>query len=53
MLTPRQRAAVVLTELLGHSFDKAATELRIKPGTVRVLVSQARATLKRVEANDG
>jgi RNA polymerase sigma-70 factor (ECF subfamily) len=51
-LTPRQRAAVVLTELLGHSYDQAAEELGIKPGTVRVLVSQARRTLKTSEVRD-
>jgi RNA polymerase sigma factor (sigma-70 family) len=42
-LTRRQRAAVVLTELLGYSVDEAATVLSIRPGTVRTLVSQARA----------
>jgi RNA polymerase sigma-70 factor (ECF subfamily) len=51
-LTQRQRAALVLTDLLGHSFEQAAKELGIKPGTVRVLVSQARAALKRGEGSD-
>jgi RNA polymerase sigma factor (sigma-70 family) len=46
-LTRRQRAAVVLTELLGYPVAEAAAILSIRPGTVRVLVSQARATLAR------
>jgi len=45
MLTPRQRAAVVVTELLGYSSEDAAPILGIRPGTVRALTSQARATL--------
>jgi RNA polymerase sigma factor (sigma-70 family) len=52
-LTPRQRSAVVLTELVGLSFDDAARALGIRPGTVRVLVSQARASLsKTMEDHD-
>lgn len=42
-LTRRQRAAIVLTELLGYTAEEAAVTLSIRPGTVRVLVSQARA----------
>lgn len=42
-LTRRQRAAIVLTELLGYTVAEAAVELSIRPGTVRVLMSQARA----------
>jgi RNA polymerase sigma-70 factor (ECF subfamily) len=45
MLTPRQRAAVVVTELLGYSSEEAARILGIRPGTVRTLSSQARKTL--------
>lgn len=44
-LTRRQRAAVVLTELLEYRVEEAAAILSIKPGTVRMLVSQARARL--------
>ena len=52
-LTPRQRAALVLTELLGHTSEEAGRLLRIKPVTVRVLASQARAALaKGMEKND-
>jgi DNA-directed RNA polymerase specialized sigma24 family protein len=44
-LTPRQREAVVLTELLDCATVEAAEIMRIRPATVRVLVSQARAAL--------
>jgi RNA polymerase sigma-70 factor (ECF subfamily) len=45
-LTPRQRAAVVVTELLGYSSEEAGTILGIRPGTVRTLTMQARAALQ-------
>jgi RNA polymerase sigma-70 factor, ECF subfamily len=45
-LTPRQRAAIVVTELLGYSSEEAGTILGIRPGTVRTLISQARAALQ-------
>jgi RNA polymerase sigma factor (sigma-70 family) len=44
-LTPRQREAVVLTELLDCTTGEAAHVMGIRPATVRVLVSQARAAL--------
>ena len=44
-LTTRQRAAVVVTELLGYGSEEAGAILGIRPGTVRTLVSQARAAL--------
>jgi DNA-directed RNA polymerase specialized sigma24 family protein len=44
-LTPRQREAVVLTQLLDCDTSHAARVMRIRPATVRVLVSQARAVL--------
>lgn len=54
VLTRRQRAAVVLTELLGYPVNEAASILSIRPGTVRVLVSQARTALaKRKDLVDG
>ena len=46
-LSPRQREAVVLTQLLDCSATDAARIMRIRPATVRVLVSQARAVLVR------
>jgi RNA polymerase sigma-70 factor (ECF subfamily) len=46
-LTRRQREAVVLTALLGFDGTGAAQIMGIRPATVRVLVSQARAVLAR------
>jgi RNA polymerase sigma-70 factor, ECF subfamily len=52
-LTPRQRAALVVTELLGYSSEEAGTILGVRSGTVRMLTSQARAALKeRKERED-
>ena len=45
-LPPRQRAALVLTEILRYSSEQAARILGIRPTTVRVLASQGRATLR-------
>src|SRR5688572_25250044 len=53
-LTPRQRAALVLTEALGYSGDEAGRLLGIKASTVWALTHQARTALKgNVEAIDG
>jgi RNA polymerase sigma factor (sigma-70 family) len=46
-LTPRQRAALVLTELLGYPPSEAARILNIMPSAVRALTTQARAALRR------
>lgn len=51
-LTPRQREAVVLTQLLDCDASHAARIMRIRPATVRVLVSQARAVLVRRDRPD-
>jgi len=52
-LSPRQRAALVLTELLGYGSEEAAAMLDVKPVTVRVLASQARSALReRLERDD-
>jgi RNA polymerase sigma-70 factor (ECF subfamily) len=45
-LTPRQRAAVVLTELLGFSGDETGRLLGIRASTVWALTHQARAALR-------
>jgi RNA polymerase sigma-70 factor (ECF subfamily) len=45
-LTPRQRAALVVTELLGYSSEEAGSILGVRPGTVRTLTSQARTALQ-------
>ena len=47
-LTPRQREAVVLTQLSGFDVPRAAKAMRVKDGTVHVLLSQARASLRNV-----
>lgn len=44
-LTPRQRAALVLTEALGYSGAETAKLLGIRPSTVWALTHQARTTL--------
>ncbi|HYJ61058.1 MAG TPA: sigma-70 family RNA polymerase sigma factor [Actinomycetota bacterium] len=46
VLTPRQRAAIVLTELLGYSAIEASEALGVKPSTIGALKYQARAALK-------
>ena len=46
-LPARQRAALVLTEYLGHDSAEAGRALRIRPGTVRRLASKGRASLRR------
>jgi RNA polymerase sigma factor (sigma-70 family) len=52
-LPPRQRAALVLTEYLGHNSTTAGRALGIRPGTVRRLVSRARATLQQRVEEEG
>ena len=52
-LTPRQRAALVLTEALGYSGEEAGRLLGIKASTVWALTHQARAALQgTVEVTD-
>jgi RNA polymerase sigma factor (sigma-70 family) len=52
-LSPRQRAALVLTELLGYSTREAASALGVKPSTIGALKYQGRAVLRRdAEADD-
>lgn len=47
-LSRRQRAAVVLTELLGYSSEEAGAIMGARPVTVRVLASQGRAAMARM-----
>ena len=52
-LAPRQRAALVLTELIGFSSEEAGHMLGVRPVTVRVLASQGRAAMRQyLEADD-
>ena len=46
-LAPRQRAALVLTELLGYTGDEAGKALGVKASTVAALKHQGRTALKR------
>jgi RNA polymerase sigma-70 factor, ECF subfamily len=46
VLTPRQRAALVLLDLVGLTSEEAAHALGIRPSTVRVQAARARASLK-------
>jgi len=45
-LSPRQRAAVVLIDLLGYTSEEAARMLGIRASTVRMHTSRAHAALK-------
>lgn len=52
-LTKRQRAAIVVTELLGYTSEEAGAILGIRPGTVRTLTSQARTALQEWKEREG
>ena len=53
-LTPSQRAALVLMDLLDMSSTEAADALGVRPSTVRVLAARGRATLsEQIGAGDG
>lgn len=52
-LVPRQRAAIVLTALLGYSSEEAGELLGIDPATVRTLGSRARASMRRTVGDLG
>ena len=51
-LTDRQRAAVVLTDLLGFPSEEAGSMLGIRASTVRVHVARAHAAMKGAMADD-
>ena len=46
MPSSRQRAAVVLMDVLGLTSEQAGQALDIRPVTVRVLAARGRATLR-------
>lgn len=48
-LTSRQRAALLLVDLLGYPSEQAARILRVRPSTVRNLASQGRQALRATE----
>jgi RNA polymerase sigma-70 factor, ECF subfamily len=45
-LTPRQRAALVLTDLLGYTAEEAGSLLGVRGSTVRALLHQGRVALR-------
>ena len=51
-LSPRQRAAVVLTDLLGFRSEEAARMLGIRASTLRMHASRAHAALKESMARE-
>ena len=51
-LTPRQRAAIVLTEVLQYTSEEAGSMLGIRAATVRALHSQARAALQELKEDE-
>ena len=49
VVTPRQRAALLLVDLLGYSSEQAARVLRVRPSTVRALATRGRRALRGME----
>jgi RNA polymerase sigma-70 factor, ECF subfamily len=52
LVTPRQRAALLLVDQLGYTSEDAARILRVRPSTVRALASHARSTLRVAGGDD-
>jgi RNA polymerase sigma-70 factor (ECF subfamily) len=52
-LSARQRAALVLTDLIGFSSEEAAEMLGVRPGTIRSLASQGRSALRGSQTERG
>jgi RNA polymerase sigma factor (sigma-70 family) len=48
-VTTRQRAALVLVDLLGYPSEQAAHILRVRPSTVRALAMKGRRALRAME----
>ena len=46
-LSPKQRAVVVLLDVLDYTIDDAGKALGVSAGTVRGVASRARETLRR------
>ena len=49
VLSPRQRAAILLLDLLGYPSDQAARIMRVTPSTVRALATKGRRALRAIE----
>jgi RNA polymerase sigma factor (sigma-70 family) len=48
-ISPRQRAALLLVDLLGYPSEQAARILRVRPSTVRALATKGRRALRSME----
>jgi RNA polymerase sigma factor (sigma-70 family) len=48
-IAPRQRAALLLLDLLGYPAEQAARILRVRPSSVRALASKGRQALRASE----
>jgi RNA polymerase sigma factor (sigma-70 family) len=48
-VAPRQRAALLLVDLLGYPSEQAASILGVRPSTVRALATQGRRALRTKE----
>lgn len=48
-LTPRQRAALLLVDLLGYPSEQAGSILGVRASTVRALATQGRQALRATE----
>jgi RNA polymerase sigma factor (sigma-70 family) len=48
-LTPRQRAALLLVDLLGYPSEQTARIMRVRPSTVRALATKGRQALRAME----
>lgn len=48
-VTPRQRAALLLVDLVGYPAEQAARILQVRPSTVRALATQGRNALRATE----
>ena len=51
-LTPRERAAVVLTNVLGFTSEEASRALGVQPATVRVLAARGRGRIQKEVIDD-
>jgi RNA polymerase sigma-70 factor, ECF subfamily len=51
-ITPRQRAALLLVDLLGYSSEQAARILHVRPSTVRALATRGRKALRTEGVRD-
>ena len=51
VLSPRQRAALLLVDLLGYPSEQAARIMHVAPSTVRALATKGRQALRAIEGD--